>query len=529
MSTAGLAQSGLASLANGPLDLETSEVSRSSSQASGRRRSIVDPEAVSVSTVTEKSTKNEKENLERLLKVFNGGNGLNFGKRVTINDPEKGPTEIRLTQRVKTFYVDKWPEIKDVKGGRDTVIIPNLPTKSARARNMIGGTPISRETAIALRKITLGSLVHSFSTDWRKSGLIFHDISSRMAYGLQTLKCGSRALVLCIQGFLLKHLFFAREYASPIVSTNALQPSEFERRKALSGAICEVLWRAGSGIRCCVCLLQEDAIFDTNWQYRVDGITEKVNLYEFKNFKDLELFVKRHVSHFEHENSNGCILLLYSLILSRTIQMVYDDMDVVMGDDVKEKLLTDSEECTINLINLLLTGRATKNLHNGNIIYDADGKLLPTPLRGIKERTQVGLLFWDKEEDPDERTETGSMLKTPKYPIWLTIVNGQYGLLFSLNLDLVSDWRVEHHFTLYYYTGLAHQMPSPLTIETLRVTKPEPHKSKYLINTRYLRRTRPKSGIRGRYQEEKIPALEQCIMTKWYGANIDWNGVFPYI
>ena len=84
MSTAGLAQSGLASLANGPLDLETSEVSRSSSQASGRRRSIVDPEAVSVSTVTEKSTKNEKENLERLLKVFNGGNGLNFGVRAKI-------------------------------------------------------------------------------------------------------------------------------------------------------------------------------------------------------------------------------------------------------------------------------------------------------------------------------------------------------------------------------------------------------------------------------------------------------------
>ena len=55
---------------------------------------------------------------------------------------------------------------------------------------------------------------------------------------------------------------------------------------------------------------------------------------------------------------------------------MYDDMDVVMGDDVKEKLLTDSEECTVNLINLLLTGRATKNLHNGNIIYDADGKHL---------------------------------------------------------------------------------------------------------------------------------------------------------
>ena len=51
-------------------------------------------------------------------------------------------------------------------------------------------------------------------------------------------------------------------------------------------------------------------------------------------------------------------------------------MDVVMGDDVKDKLLTNNEECTMNLINLLLTGRATKNLHNGNIIFDGDGKLL---------------------------------------------------------------------------------------------------------------------------------------------------------
>ena len=37
---------------------------------------------------------------------------------MTLHDPDKGPTEIRLTQRVKTFYVDKWPEIKEVKAGR---------------------------------------------------------------------------------------------------------------------------------------------------------------------------------------------------------------------------------------------------------------------------------------------------------------------------------------------------------------------------------------------------------------------------
>ena len=46
------------------------------------------------------------------------------------------------------------------------------------------------------------------------------------------------------------------------------------------------------------------------------------------------------------------------------------------------------------------------------------------------------------------------MLKTPKCPVWITLINGQIGLLFSINIDLVSDWRIENRFLLYYYTGL---------------------------------------------------------------------------
>ena len=49
------------------------------------------------------------------------------------------------------------------------------------------------------------------------------------------------------------------------------------------------------------------------------------------------------------------------------------------------------------------------------------------------------------------------MLKTPKKPIWVTRVNGQFGLLFSTHPDLVCDWGVEHKFQLHYYTGLASQ------------------------------------------------------------------------
>ena len=77
MSTAGLAETGVPSLANGPIDLEASEVTRSSSRASSRHRSIVEPDTASASG--KGSTKKDKENLERLLNIFNGGNGLDFG------------------------------------------------------------------------------------------------------------------------------------------------------------------------------------------------------------------------------------------------------------------------------------------------------------------------------------------------------------------------------------------------------------------------------------------------------------------
>ena len=50
------------------------------------------------------------------------------------------------------------------------------------------------------------------------------------------------------------------------------------------------------------------------------------------------------------------------------------------------------------------------------------------------------------------------MLKTPKRPIWVTQINGvHFGLLFSVNPELMSDWRMEHNFTLHYYTGLVSQ------------------------------------------------------------------------
>lgn len=49
------------------------------------------------------------------------------------------------------------------------------------------------------------------------------------------------------------------------------------------------------------------------------------------------------------------------------------------------------------------------------------------------------------------------MLKTPCVPVWVCCINSSHSVLFSLNRSLLSDWRTEHHFQLYYYNGQSSQ------------------------------------------------------------------------
>ncbi|XP_076454323.1 inactive ubiquitin carboxyl-terminal hydrolase MINDY-4B-like isoform X2 [Babylonia areolata] len=402
---------------------------------------------------------NDKINLGEVKRRNLEPLGGSFGPRRRLAEVDRrnspaahsAPVATGLHQRVKTFYMDKWPELQ-VKQGENII----APRRLGSARQCtIGGTPIILETAIELRRIVYGSVLHSFSREWRKSTIAFQDIDGPYPYGLQTLRSNSRGLALVIQGYMLKRLLFNREYSTTLFSVKSLRPNSFERRKALIDGLCEMLWQAGDRHRCCIALLEEGPCFDHDYRYRFDNITERLHLFEFKKLEDAQFFVKRNLERFQAENGCGLIQILYSLVLSRTIPRIREDMGI--GEESKGKLLTDMEDVTVSLLNLAITGRAVSHLHNGDTLYDNKGCALPKPMKGVKERANIGFLYWDKGEDPDNRTEVGSMLKTPKTPIWLTKVNHMYGLLFSTNIDLVSDWRIENRFSLSYYTGLVSQ------------------------------------------------------------------------
>ena len=46
------------------------------------------------------------------------------------------------------------------------------------------------------------------------------------------------------------------------------------------------------------------------------------------------------------------------------------------------------------------------------------------------------------------------MLKTPKFPVWVVKTGERYGVMFSLNKDLVNDWSVMFKYYVVFFVFL---------------------------------------------------------------------------
>lgn len=56
----------------------------------------------------------------------------------------------------------------------------------------------------------------------------------------------------------------------------------------------------------------------------------------------------------------------------------------------------------------------------------------------------VQCLCWDAETNSAKEAGIGSRLKTPVLPIWVSCVNGEYGVLFNPNKDLMKSYSAEN-------------------------------------------------------------------------------------
>ncbi|XP_041261997.1 inactive ubiquitin carboxyl-terminal hydrolase MINDY-4B [Onychostruthus taczanowskii] len=390
-----------------------------------------------------------------------------------------------------------------------------------------GGSPISPDTATRLQELLFRNTAPVFSCEWAAAHFRFHQPHSDLAYALQAGKGGTRAILAAVQAHVITYLLFTRETECTHLE-RLCRVGRGEQGQALATALAETLWAAGGGGRAVVCLVTAPITTMPREGYRANSFTERIRLFEFSEKAAVQGFISDHINCFKGEGNHGVILFLYSLLFSRTLERVQEDL----GDTAPLlNISSGNVTCTEAVLSLLLTGRASPR--------QLGGGREPEPGAGHGageapwQRGPVGFLRWERAPlEPqvsagtapgqrDPRHGPGSRqaspaqvspgLRTPRLPVWLCSLSGRHGVLFGTDSRLLSDWKSERIFHLYFYSGQQEQTQTArLTIDT------------HSHHWEEAQREGPCSPGKRR------PALEMAIRTKWAGATVSWNGTDPF-
>ncbi|XP_005377564.1 PREDICTED: protein FAM188B [Chinchilla lanigera] len=411
-----------------------------------------------------------------------------------VNRQGSQPSPLRKSQLPASNKVDDELDalqLEDVEDEliREDVILAPAPSM---LKMQIVSKPIDLSEAKEIKTLLFGSTFCCFNEEWKLQSFSFSDTAS-LRYGIVQNKGGPCGVLAAVQGCVLQKLLFGGESGADC--SVQLQPSDALRTRCLALAIADILWRAGSRKQAVVTLASGTQQFSPTGKYKADGVLETLTLHSVSCYEELVTFLQHTVHQFEM-GPYGCILLTLSAILSRSLELIRQDFDVPTSH-----LIGAHGYCTQELVNLLLTGRAVSNVFNDVVELDSGNGNI-TLLRGIAARSDIGFLSLFEHYNV---CQVGCFLKTPRYPIWVVCSESHFSILFSLQSELLSDWRTERLFDLYYYDGLANQQEQiRLTIDTTQ-TVPEDS------------------------SEGLVPPLELCIRTKWKGASVDWNGSDPIL
>ena len=142
--------------------------------------------------------------------------------------------------------------------------------------------------------------------------------------------------------------------------------SKTQQQNALAHAITDIIQQASEGGSFTLTLPTGTFKLDAIRRFRPDNITEKLCLYSFSNVKSMKEFILSNLTYFQ--SSNGCILFLYSLVLTSGVENIRNSVDAV-----NDTLIGRHGYCTQELVNLMLTGKATSNVNDGTIFLDTGG------------------------------------------------------------------------------------------------------------------------------------------------------------
>ncbi len=302
----------------------------------------------------------------------------------------------------------------------------------------------------------------------------------------------------------------------------------------LVGAFAELLIKVAEGDAAVFCLPGSENCFEPTAHYAIDGLTEKLRLFKTKDEEEMKTCIKKYANALMEEKGIGLITLLYSLVLSRGSDRCLKDLQ----DQEENTLIDPMGECTMPLLNLIVTGRCSPYLHNGIMTVGSGGddEFGGEERLGVVGRNEIGFLLFEYDDERTEKMNLGSRLKTPVLPIWVTMCNAKVGVLFNPNRELMRSYHMENRFQLYYYSD-----PD--------VKKEDRKETMLTIDTRNLN-TSNGANDDGEFEETPMPLLDRALQSKsvkkiaifsrgnffhfsphfrWEGCEVDWHGTTPYV
>jgi hypothetical protein len=288
-------------------------------------------------------------------------------------------------------------------------------------------------------------------------------------------------------------------------------PRWFQR--ALGGAIAEILCRAAPDGESVQLAVPSDA-FDP-------ATLAGVRLIEARGRADAARAVEANLAAFTSTSggTGGIPLLIASAVMSRGgPAMVSSDFDQLS----EASLIGRHGYCTQELVNLLLTGRATSNVFDGSRELD-DGAV---HLLGVlPRRCDAGYLTLYEHYGS---MEVGDRLKTPRFPVWVVCAESHFSVLLASttpgsawpavsaedwggppNSKIREDRRLSPTLTFDYYDQLARPPVGEGVVLTVTRNGAQTASSRYTEEASDAARL--------------VPPINHVIGTRWRGADIQWS------
>jgi len=259
----------------------------------------------------------------------------------------------------------------------------------------------------------------------------------------------------------------------------------------------------------------------------------------------------------------GLLMIVYSALLSRSCDGARSDMDT------DTPLVDGLGYCSMELVNLLLTGTAVSNVFDGHQCFGEAANTQTTAamdhsaaggirgpagaagneeeeeqqlvIKGVAGRSRVGLLTlfeWYRY------VEVGSFLKSPQLPVWVVCSESHFSVLALGHTSGASGAPAGQGqlspqqqqqgvadmggyvgrvgggvpLLLQYYDGLS-QQEGPIVLEVRAARGGEGWSS----------RMEGVAEERGVWQGRPIPPLECVLETKWRDVEVAWHGSEPIL